>query len=460
MPKPPAATAAGAFPPASHHPGHAPDPCRHAAVHTGGGARTVHLRRPVGLTVPGAAAPWAGASGGKREAPAVMPPRRGHAARRPDAGVTTDHDARSVHSVYVGTYQPAGRDGLFHLRFDPRAGRLSVQSAVSSVTNPSFLALHPSGRYLYAVAEAPGGAEGEVWAFSLDERTGDLAPLNRRRAHGRSTCHVSVDATGRWVVVANYGSPTVVMYPVEAGGGLGEAVVVLRHQGASVHPRQTEPHPHSANIDPTNRFVYCPDLGLDKVMIYRLDAAAGTLVAGDPDCAPTAPGAGPRHLDFHPALPYAYVVNEIDCTVAAYARDQATGALRELQVVPALPAGFRGENTCADIHVHPSGRFLYASNRGHDSIAIYRIDAASGRLQPVGHAPTQGRTPRNFALDPSGSFLFAENQDSDSIVTFRVDPETGALQPTGERIHLPTPVCMKFRPDWTTGAQASQPPRV
>ena len=352
-----------------------------------------------------------------------------------------------TYSAYVGTYQPAGKDGLFHLRFDARTGQLSIQSAVSNVTNPSFVALHPSGRFLYAASEAPGGTEGEICAFAIDPSTGDLSPLNRRPAHGRSTCHVTVDATGRCLLAANYSSPTAVMYPLQPDGSLGEAPTILHHQGRSVHPRQTEPHPHSVNIDPTNRFVYCPDLGMDRVMIYRLDAAAGTVTPNDPPFAAAAPGAGPRHLDFHPSLPFVYVVNEINSTVAAYAWDRDSGALRDLQTVSTLPAGFEGAgNSCADIHVHPSGKFLYASNRGHDSIAVFRIEAASGRLSPAGHASTQGKTPRNFALDPTGTFLFAENQNSDTIVTFRIDTESGALQPTGEVTQIPTPVCLKFAP--------------
>ena len=363
----------------------------------------------------------------------------------PRGGAVQLPASQDTYSAYVGTYQPSGKDGIFHLRFDVRSGKLSLQSAVSSVTHPSFLALHPTGRSLYAVSEAPGGAGGEICAFAVDPRTGDLTLRGRRAAHGNSTCHVVVDATGRRLLAANYNSPTVVMYPIEPDGGMAEVPVIVRHEGASVHPRQTEPHPHSANIDPTNRFVYCPDLGLDRVMIYRLDAAAGALTPNDPPFARTAPGAGPRHFDWHPSLRYAYVVNEIDSTVVAYAWDRASGALRELQAVSALPPGFQGSSSCADIHVHPSGRFLYASNRGHDSIAVYRIEE-SGLLVPAGHEPTQGRTPRNFALDPTGAFLFAENQGSDSIVTFRVDLLTGALRPTGEVTHLPTPVCMKFAP--------------
>ena len=348
------------------------------------------------------------------------------------------------YSVYVGTYQAEGRDSLFHLRCDRRTGKLRIQSAVSTVAYPSFLALHPTGRYLYTVSERPGGEDGALCAFAVDPLTGGLSPLNRQPAHGRSTCHVAVDATGRHVLAANYGSPTIVMYPIAPGGSLGPASAVLRHQGSGAHPRQGEPHPHSVNIDPTNRFVYCPDLGTDRVMIYRLDAVAGTLTPSAPGFVQTAPGAGPRHFAFHPSLPYAYLVNEIDSTVVAYAWDRDSGALRGLQVALALPAGFQGESACADIHVHAAGRFLYASNRGHDSIAIYRIDPASGLLALVGHESTQGKTPRNFALDPTGTFLFAENQGSDCIVAFQVDPVTGRLEPTGERTHVPTPVCMKF----------------
>ncbi len=353
------------------------------------------------------------------------------------------------YSAYVGTYEGGGRPSLFHVRCDARTGRLRLRGAVSDVVHPSFLALHPRGGHLYAASEAPGGPDGEVCAFALDPRTGDPTFLHRRPAHGRSTCHVSVDADGRVLVAANYGSPTIVLYRLGEDGGLAAAAVVMRHDGHSVHPRQREPHPHSANVDPSGRFVYCPDLGTDRIMIYRLDRTAGTLAANDPPWVGTAPGAGPRHLAFHPALDAAYAVNEIDSTVAAYARDADSGALRPLQVASTLPAGFRDGNSCADVHVHPSGRFVYASNRGHDSIAVFRVDPASGRLEPAGHAATGGRTPRNFALDPAGRFLFAENQDSGSIVTFAVDPATGVLEPTGDRLELPTPVCLRFGRAWT-----------
>ena len=352
----------------------------------------------------------------------------------------------AVHSLYVGTYQAEGRAGIFHLRFDSESGRLSRQSAVSSVAHPSFLALHPTGRHLYAASEAPGGVDGEICAFDIDPNTGDLAPLGRRPAHGRATCHVAVDAAGRHVLATNYGSPTVVAYPLLPDGALGESATVHRHAGRGVHPRQSEPHPHSVNVDPTNRFLYCPDLGLDRVVAYRLDAATGPTVHGAPPPLATAPGAGPRHLAFHPSLPRIYVVNEIDCTVLTCSWDRESGALEGLGAVSTLPAGFTGPSHCADIHVHPTGRFLYASNRGHDSIAVFRLDPVTGLPSPAGHAATRGRTPRNFALDPTGSFLLAANQDSGTIVVLRIEEETGSPLPTGVVAEVPTPVCLKFAP--------------
>ncbi len=347
-------------------------------------------------------------------------------------------------SVYCGCYQPQGREGLFHLRFDLATGRLGIQGALSGVPNPSFLALRPDGRALYAASEAPGGAGGEVCAFGRDPRSGDLAPLNRQGAHGRATCHVSLAAGGRYLLATNYAGPTIALYPVRADGGLQPAATVVRHEGSGAHARQAEPHPHSATPDPSGRFVYCPDLGIDRVQVYRLDATAGALLPADPPGVGTAPGAGPRHLEFHPRLPYAYLINELDSTVVAYAWEAATGALRALQVSGTLPADFRGESTGADIHVHPGGRFVYASNRGHDSIAVFGLAADSGRLTPLGHHGSGGRTPRNFALHPGGAWLLAANQGSDALASFGVDAATGRLEPTGHSLALPAPACVVF----------------
>ena len=353
-----------------------------------------------------------------------------------------------AYTVYVGTFQGEGEDSLFRLRFDPAFGRLKSPAVVARIAHSSFLAFHPTGRYLYAVSEVDGGAGGAVCAFAIPpDSRGAHRLLSRRPTLGRSTCHVSVDATGRCVLVANYAGPSVALFQVRPDGGLDEASAVVRHAGGGVHPRQSAAHPHMVRIDPTNRFVYVPDLGTDEVVVYRLDSKAGTLVGhGESPAARAVAGAGPRHLDFHRNLPYAYVVNELDSTVTAYAWDRTVGSLRELQRLSALPEGFQGGSTCADIHVHPDGRFLYASNRGDDSIAVFRIDADSGQLTPAGHVSTGGRTPRNFAIDPTGAFLLVANQDSDSIAVFRIDLLHGTLIPLSQ-LPLPKPACIRFAPE-------------
>jgi 6-phosphogluconolactonase len=264
---------------------------------------------------------------------------------------------------------------------------------------------------------------------------------------------VLVDAAGRWVLVANFMSGSVCVYPLGPDGALGEASDFVQHLGASIDPRrQRGPHAHSITLDPANRFAFVPDLGLDKLLVYRFDAQRGVL---EPNATPwikMKPGAGPRHLALHPQGRFAYLVNELDCTVAVLGYDARRGVFRQLQIVPTLPAGFAGESSCADIHPTPSGRFLYASNRGHDSIAAWRIDQRTGRLAALGHAATEGQTPRNFCVDPTGRFLLVANQDSDSVVTFSIDARSGTLRPTGEGMQVPTPVCVKV-------TQPARPPR-
>ncbi|MGH7378010.1 MAG: lactonase family protein, partial [Candidatus Methylomirabilales bacterium] len=252
---------------------------------------------------------------------------------------------------------------------------------------------------------------------------------------------------GKAVLAANYGGGSVVALPVGAGGTLGEATAFIQHQGSSVNPRRQEaPHAHSINLDPENRFAVAADLGLDRLLVYRFDPARGTLAANDPPFAAVKPGAGPRHFAFHPRGRHAYAINEIHCTVTAFAWDGRRGALEEIQTVSTLPGEVQEGFSTAEVQVHPSGKFLYGSNRGHDSIAVFAIDAASGRLTGVEHRPTGGKTPRNFGIDPAGAFLLAANQGSDSIVGFRIDPETGKLEPTGSVVRVPSPVCVKFLP--------------
>jgi 6-phosphogluconolactonase len=254
-----------------------------------------------------------------------------------------------------------------------------------------------------------------------------------------------VDRTGKTVLVANYGGGSVAALPVDADGRLGKATSAIQHSGSSVDAqRQATPHAHSINVDPSNRFAVAADLGLDKLLIYRLDAAKGTLAPNDPPSASVAPGSGPRHFAFHPNGQFAYVINEMRCTVTAFAFDSQRGALREIQTITTLPHEVKEGYSTAEVQVHPSGKFLYGSNRGHHSIAIFAIDSATGKLNAVGHQSTGGKTPRNFAIDPTGQFLLAENQDSDNIVVFRIDTKTGELKATGHVVDVPSPVCVKF----------------
>jgi 6-phosphogluconolactonase len=356
--------------------------------------------------------------------------------------------------AYIGTFTRmpphprGGAEGIHVCRLDSATGAFTLLQEVTGVDSPSFVALHPNGGFLYAVNAVPehdGRPGGSVSAFAIDPATGHLTPLNRQPAHGAGPCHVSVDPSGRWALAASYGSGSVVVLPIRSDGSLGPASDVVQHAGASVHERQQGPHAHSLTLDPAGRFALVCDLGLDQVLVYRLDAERGRLIANEPPCARTAPGAGPRHLDFHPTGRFVYVLGEITSTLTAYAYDGAAGTLRELQSLSTLPAGWSGQNSTADVHVHPNGRFVYASNRGHDSLAIFAIDPAAGTLSPLGHESTRGRTPRNFAIDRGGAFLFAANQDSDTIVTFALDGETGRLAPAGPVIELATPVCIRLR---------------
>lgn len=352
--------------------------------------------------------------------------------------------------VYVGTYTRGESEGIFVYRLDPSSGALEFASVATGIDNPSFLALHPRERYLYSVnevREVAGKPSGAVTAFSIDPETGELTLLNQQPSHGTGPCHLSLDKTGSYVLVANYAGGSICILPIQQDGRLGPATDFVQHQGSSVVPRrQQAPHPHSIIVDPTNRYVFVPDLGMDKIIIYQLDLRQGKLKPNDEPWVQVKPGAGPRHFTFHPDGRYAYVINEIDSTMTAFAYDEGRGALREIQTLSTLPEDFEGASYCADVHVSPSGRFLYGSNRGHDSIVIFAVDEETGKLTCLGHEPTQGKYPRNFAIDPSGTLLLAANQGSDTIVTFRIDQQTGRLTPTGHVAEVPTPVCVKMLP--------------
>jgi 6-phosphogluconolactonase len=352
--------------------------------------------------------------------------------------------------VYVGTYTDGESTGIYLLRLDLASGTLTEGGAVAETRNPSFLAIHPSQRFLYAVNEIGdynGTKSGAVSAFAIDPQTGGLTLLNQESSRGSGPCHLSVDRAGKNVLVANYGGGSIAVLPIRPDGRLGPATAFVQHEGRSVTPRQNAPYAHSIHVDPAGRFVFAADLGLDKILIYRYDAGQGTLAPHDPSAVAVAPGAGPRHFAFHPNGRVAYLINEIDSTVTAFRFDPATGALTPLHTLSTLPQGFEGHSSTAEIQVHPSGKFLYGSNRGHDSIALFAIDPDTGLLTAIGHPPTRGKTPRNFAIDPTGAYLLAANQESGTVVLFRIDPQTGHLTPTGEEAHVPKPVCVKMIPE-------------
>lgn len=348
-------------------------------------------------------------------------------------------------SVYFGTYTggPNGSKGIYRSALDLETGELCDPALAAEAGNPSFLEIHPNGRFLYAVSES-GGA-GSVSAYRIESGTGDLTLLSERPLGGSGPCHVSLDHAGKNVLVANYGSGSASVIPIKPDGRLAEPTGFVQHEGSSVNPRrQKGPHAHSINASPDDRFVFVADLGIDKIMIYKLDVEKGTIVASDPAFAKVAPGAGPRHFAFHPNGRYAYVINELGGTMTAFAYNATSGALTEIQSITTLPDGFEGANGCAEVRVHPSGTFLYGSNRGHDSIVVYRIDAAEGTLTFVEHETAGIKTPRNFNIDPTGAFCLVANQGADSVIVFRIDRETGALAPTGHKISVARPVCIRF----------------
>ncbi len=359
----------------------------------------------------------------------------------------TGGKAKAVH-VFLGTYARPENKGIFIYRLDPAAGSLKPLGAVGGIANPSFLALHPSHKFLYAVCEVgsfAGKKGGAVSAFSWEPGTGNLKFLNQAPSGGDGPCHITVDRPGKHVLVVNYGGGSVSALRLEADGRLGETTAFIQHEGSSVNPqRQKGPHAHSINLDPANRFAFAADLGLDKILIYRFDAEKGTLAPAKKPWVSLDPGAGPRHFAFHPGGRHAYVINELHSTVTGFRYQEAEGVLEALQTISTLPRGFEGRNSTAEVQVSPCGKFLYGSNRGHDSLAIFAIDQETGLLTLRGHQSTEGKTPRNFGIDPTGRYLLAANQNSNSVVVFRIDPETGILKSTGNRIEVPAPVCVKM----------------
>lgn len=346
--------------------------------------------------------------------------------------------------VYFGTYtKGSGSEGIYRSTFDSETGALGEPVLAAPAVNPSFLAIHPEQSILYTVSEmADANGEGAVTAFRIAE-DGALTPLGTRPSGGAGPCHLSISGDGRVLAVANYGGGSVASFSLAAPDTFPPAATTIAHEGSSIHPkRQQRPHAHSINFSPDGRFAYAADLGADKIFLYAVDSTNGKMTAtGD---VAMKPGDGPRHFTFRPDGKFAYVINEMTLTVTAFSVDPESGGLTPVQTVSTLPEGAEPQGSTAEVVCHPGGKFLYGSNRGHDSIAVFRIDESDGTLTAVEHEPIQGQTPRNFALDPSGKWLLAAGQNSNSVAVFAVNEDTGELDYTGKSIEVIKPVCIRF----------------
>lgn len=341
--------------------------------------------------------------------------------------------------AFVCAYTEGDSDdgGFVSYEQTPENGTLSQQTRTSAEC-AMFLAIHPEKNYLYTVQQASGGV---ISAYRYDESTGALTQINTQSTGSEGPCYISLDQKGEYAFVANYHGGTVAMLPIRDDGSVGEATDVVDHGTAN---DEQDPHPHSIGTGPRNEYAYAPDLGLDEVRIYEIDYENGTLRPAETPSIKLNEGSGPRHFEFHPNGQHVYVINELDSTITTLDYAPESGSLEELETMSTLPGGFDDDSYCADVHVHPTGRWVYGSNRGHDSITIFEVDEATGRLSIVDHESTRGHWPRNFAIDPTGRYLHVENRRDDSIVSFEIDEETGLLTPTGQEFELPEPICMKF----------------
>lgn len=373
-------------------------------------------------------------------------------------GQTSSEKKSKEMLIYIGTYTSgkSKSEGIYIYKLNLETGELSPYKTVKNVVEPSYLTIDKSKKYLYAVNETEtyeGKKSGAVSAFQINQKTGDLTFLNKQASLGGAPCFIIVSENEKYVLVANYVGGNVAVFPIEADGKLGASTELKQNSGKGVNKaRQEAAHAHSINLDHKNRFAYLCDLGIDKIFIYEFDKKTGKLKANPAqEFFQAKAGVGPRHFAFHPHKHYAFVVNELDSSIAALTRDEDSGTLNEIQTVSTLPADFKGRNnTCADLHISPNGKFIYVSNRGHDSIAAFKVDEKTGKLEFIEHTSTQGKTPRNFVIEPSGKFLLAANQNSDSVVVFRIDEKTGKLLPTGNTAQIPSPVCLKMIPDFST----------
>ncbi len=368
----------------------------------------------------------------------------------PSTGQARKTASRSSYLMYVGTYTGPDSKGIYAYRFDAATGQATPVGLVAETVNPSFLAIDPTQRFLYAANEISdyqgqkerGKKSGAISAFAIDRKSGKLALLNQVSSHGAGPCYVSLDQTGKHVLAANYDGGNLAVFPMLKDGRLGEASAVIEHTGPSVDP--SGPQPHQIDLSSDNRFAIASYLGLDQLLVFRFDSAKGTLAANDPPFAQLHPRARPRHFDFHPNYKFLYVLEEAASKVDGFSYDAASGTLRQIATISTLPEGLNGDNTTAEIKMHPDGKFLYSSNRGHDSIAVFAIDPATGMPRFLESVPTGGKKPRNFEIAPGGSYLLAANQNSNNIVIFKIDPQTGHLTPTGQVLEVPSPACIKF----------------
>lgn len=363
-------------------------------------------------------------------------------------GDTHSTIAADAYTVYVGTYTGTKSKGIYAFDFNAATGQAGAARLVAEIASPSFLALHPNGKVLYAVNEVnevKGEKGGGLSAFKI-ESDGQLTLLNQVSTVGGGPCHLTVDSKGRAVLVANYGGGSVVSYRLEADGRLGPRGSFVQHTGSSVNKqRQEAPHAHGIYLDAKDRFAYVPDLGLDKVLVYNFDAGIGELKANDAAAGIVAPGSGPRHFAMHPTKPLAWSLNELLCNVTTFHVNPASGALHPGTSITTLPRSRQDGDSTAEIFAHPNGKFIYASNRGHDSIAVFAINEADGTLTPLQHQPIGGKTPRSFALDPSGRWLLAAAQGSDVVNVFGLEATTGKLAASSGKVEVPTPVSLVFR---------------
>ncbi len=360
--------------------------------------------------------------------------------------------------VYVGTYTRGESKGIYLYRFDESTGRLSSLGLVAEMASPSFVVTSPNHHYLYALSEMPdrsanaprshGPVLGSISSFAINPKTGALKFLDSASSGGVGPAHVGLDQTGKILFVANYGSGSVASYAIRPDGSIGAMTGFDQHHGHSVNPqRQSWPHAHEAVVSPDNRFLYTPDLGLDRVLIYRINEAKRTITPNNPAYGAVNPGLGPRHIAFAPNGKFAYVVCEMGSAVVAFSYDSKTGALTPIQTISTLPAGFSGQSAAAEVQIDKTGRFLYASNRGQNTITEFDIDKSTGKLTPVQNISIQGEIPRNFVIDPTGRYLLVANQDSNNMVVFKIDAANGHLAPAGQNLPIGAPVCLQFVPE-------------